>query len=181
MQRPGVTQGRRKRREGVAAVEFGIVALPFFALMFAIFEIGLVFVTSSVLENAVVETSRLIRTGQASNRNFDAAGFKAEMCGRMSIFAGDCESRANIDVREVPKFSSSLPDPLADGEMNKAVLVYQGGQPGSLMVVRAWYDQPVITPFLTRAVDKEKGGKTILTVTTAFRNEPWGWGSGTTP
>ena len=173
-------RSKRQAREGAAAVEFGIVALPFFFMMFAIFEIGLVFVTSSLVENAMMETGRLVRTGQASTRNFDAAAFKKEMCSRMSIFSGDCDARARIDVREVPRFGSPvLPDPMAGGSFDNSQLTYANGQPGSLMVVRAWYEQPLITPFLSQGLSRLNNGKAMLTATTAFRNEPWGWGSGT--
>ncbi|MFN4042439.1 MAG: TadE/TadG family type IV pilus assembly protein [Brevundimonas sp.] len=170
---------RRKSREGAAAVEFGIVALPFFFMMFAIFEIGMVFVTSSLLENATMETARLVRTGQASTRNFDKAAFKTEMCSRMSIFAGDCEGRAEIDVREVPAFGNPvLPDPMAGGTFDTGQTSYANGQPGSLMVVRAWYQQPLVTPFLSQGLSRLNNGKAMLSATTAFRNEPWGWGAG---
>lgn len=175
-------RSHRQRREGAAAVEFGIVALPFFFMMFAIFEIGMVFVTSSLVENAMIETGRLVRTGQASTRGFDAAAFKREMCSRMSIFSGDCESRAQIDVREVPRFGNpTLPDPMSGGTFDTGQLTYANGQPGSLMVVRAWYQQPLVTPFLSQGLSRLNNGKAMLTATTAFRNEPWGWGSGTTP
>jgi Flp pilus assembly protein TadG len=54
-----------KGDDGIAAVEFGIVAAPFLALMFAIMETAIVFFASQTLETAVADSARLIMTGQA--------------------------------------------------------------------------------------------------------------------
>ncbi|RYF95889.1 MAG: pilus assembly protein, partial [Caulobacteraceae bacterium] len=81
--RQGQTANRRARRrgarEGSAAIEFAMVALPFCFMMFAVLEIGLVFVIDSVLENAVIETGRLVRTGRAQAQGLDATTFKTSL------------------------------------------------------------------------------------------------------
>jgi Flp pilus assembly protein TadG len=53
-------------KEGVTAIEFALVALPFFTVVFAILELGLAFIVNRMVDNAVIEASRMIRTGQAS-------------------------------------------------------------------------------------------------------------------
>lgn len=158
--------------DGSAAVEFGMVALPFLLMMFAILEIGLVFVTDSVLENATIETGRLVRTGQASAQAMDAAAFKTSLCGRMSIFAPDCASRATVDVRVIPQFATAPPDPMAGGSFDEGVLTYANGAPGDLVLVRVWYRQPLLTTFLAQGLSRLDDGAAMLTATTAFRNEP---------
>lgn len=159
-------------RDGSAAVEFGMVALPFCMMLFAILELGLVFVTDSVLENAAIETGRLIRTGQASAQNMTAAQFKTSLCSRMSIFAPDCEARASVDVRVIPQFAVTPPDPMAGGTFDAASLTYANGNPGDLILVRVWYRQPLVTTFLSQGLSRMNDGAAMLTVTTAFRNEP---------
>ncbi len=164
----------RTRRDGSSAVEFAMVAFPFFFMMFAIMELGLVFVTDSVLENATVETGRLVRTGEAATGNMSAEQFKTELCNRMSIFKSDCPGRATVDVRELPQFRTNPPDPLANGtSFDASGLDYKLGQPGSLVLVRIWYRQPLFTPFLKQAMSKLGDGDTIMIATTAFRNEPY--------
>lgn len=151
-----------------------MVAFPFFFMMFAIMELGLVFITDSVLENATLEAGRLVRTGQAATGNMSAAKFKTELCDRMSIFKNDCPARATVDVREVPQFRNNPPDPLANGSsFDTSGLGYKIGQPGSLILVRTWYAQPLFTPFLKQALSKLGDGNTIMIATTAFRNEPY--------
>lgn len=166
---------RRRARRGSSAVEFAFVGLPFFLMLFAIMEIGLVFVTDSVLDNATTETARLVRTGQASAASMTATQFRTELCNRMSIFSGDCPGRASIDVRTLPQFRNATPpDPMASGTaFNEGVLTYVTGQPGDLMLVRVWYKHPLMTPFLAQALSRLKDGNARLMATTAFRNEPY--------
>ena len=152
-----------------------MVAFPFFFMMFAIIEIGIIFVTDSILENAVVESGRLVRTGRAATSKLTAEQFKTELCGRMNVFASQCVARATLDVREIPQFRNQTPpDPLVSGTgFDDSKLTYQTGQPGSLMLVRVWYRQPLFTPFLSQALSRPGDGAAIMTATTTFRNEPY--------
>jgi len=151
-----------------------MVALPFCLMMFAILELGLVFVTDSVLENATIETGRLIRTGRAAGLGITTADeFKASLCTRMSIFAPDCAARATVDVRVIPQFTTAPPDPMSGGLFNAGVLTYCSGGPGSLVLVRVWYRQPLLTTFLAQGLSRLNDGAAMLTATTAFQNEPF--------
>ena len=164
----------RTPREGAAAVEFAMVATPFFFMIFAVLELGLVFLIDSVLENAVMETSRLIRTGQADTGNISAAQFKTALCAEMSVFQGDCASRADVDVRVMPEFSDGIPDsPIKNGAMDRSALQYDRGDPGDLMLVRVFYSQPLVTPFMQQAMSRLSSGAAVISVATAFRNEPY--------
>ena len=167
---PSRVDDARRRRDGSALVEFGLIAPPFFLMLFAVLELAMVFTLDSVLENATIQTGRLVRTGQAEAQNFDDEDFKNALCQRMSVFAGDCAARAKIDVRVVGNFAKPFAEVTmpADGADP-----YNGGQPGELILVTVWYRQPVITPFLNKAMTGS-GRQAVLTATTAFRNEPWG-------
>ena len=149
-----------------------MVALPFMLMVFAILEIGLVFVTDSILENATITTGRLVRTGQASDSGMTAESFRTSLCSRMSIFSSDCVSRAQIDVRVMPQFATIPPDPMDGGEFDEGVLTYSNGAPGDLILVRVWYRQPLVTTFLAQGLSRLNDGNAMLTATTAFRNEP---------
>lgn len=150
-----------------------MVVLPFCLMIFAILELGIVFVTDSVLENATIETGRLIRTGQASAQGMTADKFKTALCSRMSVFASDCPSRATIDVRVIPQFATTPPDPMAGGVFSDAGLTYTNGQPKNIMLVRVWYRQPLVTTFMSQGLSRLNDGTARMTATTAFRNEPF--------
>jgi Flp pilus assembly protein TadG len=68
----------RKREDGAAAVEFALVALPFFALMFAVIELSIFFFASRYLEDQVFNVSRRILTGQINGPG-SCATFKSRL------------------------------------------------------------------------------------------------------
>lgn len=161
-------------RDGATALEFAMVAMPFFFMMFAILELGRVFVLSSTLENATMEAGRMIRTGQVQEGGGTATTFKAAVCGRMSIFEADCNSRLYLDIRVLPQFSNQTPpDPMAGGVFSTTQLRFQPGGPEDIVLVRAWYRQPLFTPFMAAGLSRLGDGTTVVSATTAFRNEPY--------
>jgi Flp pilus assembly protein TadG len=149
-----------------------MLALPFMLMVFAILEIGLVFVTDSILENATITTGRLVRTGQASALGMTSETFKTSLCSRMSIFSSDCANRAQIDVRVIPQFATVPPDPMDGGAFDEGELTYSNGAPGDLILVRVWYRHTLITTFLSQGLSRLSDGTAMLTAATAFRNEP---------
>lgn len=151
-----------------------MVAAPFFFLIFAVLEMGVVFLIDATLENAVLQAGRVVRTGRAETEGYTQARFKQAMCAEMSVFASDCVSRAEVDVRMMPRFRDGLPpSPIEDGVLNAANTDFVLGQPGDLMLVRVWYSQPLVTPFMSQAVSRMKSGAAVISVTTAFRTEPY--------
>jgi Flp pilus assembly protein TadG len=69
-----------RNTDGVAAIEFAMVSLPFFMMMFGLILVGLYFFTTFTLENAVEQAARLIRTGQVQQQGMSADDFKLEVC-----------------------------------------------------------------------------------------------------
>ncbi|CAN5402922.1 pilus assembly protein [soil metagenome] len=167
-------RNRRRSRQGSAAVEFALIGIPFFFMLFAVLELGMVFVTDAMVESATIDTGRLIRTRQAQDSSMTAAQFKTSFCGRMAIFSAGCDARTSIDVRILTAFrNANPPDPLANGTtFDASNLTYTNGQPGSLVLVRVWYKHTLFTPFLAQALSRLNDGTTLLTATTTFRNEP---------
>ena len=75
--RAGATRRFVRHQDASAAVEFGLVAAPFFAMVFAIMETAFVFFAGQSLEYAAAQSGRLIMTGQA-----DAAGYELAVAKR---------------------------------------------------------------------------------------------------
>jgi Flp pilus assembly protein TadG len=96
----------RRNEDGSTVVEFALVILPFLACLFAIIEVGLVFLAGQVLETSVGDASRLILTGQAQTGNFDANAFKNKVCTTSVQALFKCDG-IKIDVRTVNSFSSA--------------------------------------------------------------------------
>src|SRR5262245_27157195 len=71
------------QQDGAAAVEFGLVAAPFLALIFAIMETAIVFFAGQALETAAADSARLIMTGQAQTAGYSESQFKTAVCGKI--------------------------------------------------------------------------------------------------
>jgi Flp pilus assembly protein TadG len=164
-----------KGEDGVAAVEFGMVAAPFLALMFAIMETSLVFFANQTLETAVADSARLIMTGQAQSGGFTQQQFKDAVCAKiLGLF--DCAAGIQIDVKTAASFSAaSTAKPVdANGNLQTASFGYQPGNACDIVVVRLMYQWPVYMSLLGFNLADLAGNKRLLMATAAFRNEPFG-------
>src|SRR4051795_1997994 len=161
-------------QDGAAAVEFGMGAAPFLALMFAIMETALVFFASQTLETAVSDSARLIMTGQAQSQSFDAGQFKTSVCSRIGgLF--DCAAGLYVDVKTYSSFgaidNSSPVD--AQGHLKTGNFGYTPGGPGDIVVVKLMYQWPVYASMFGLNLGNMAGSKRLLMATAAFRNEPY--------
>jgi Flp pilus assembly protein TadG len=170
----GVRAAKRfaRQQDGSAAIEFGLVALPFIALIFAIIETAIVFFASQTLETAVADSSRLIMTGQAQNKGFDKDAFKEQVCARIyGLF--DCANGLYVDVETFSSFSNvSLSSPVdRNGNLDTSKFQYQPGNANDIVVVRLVYQWPVYVSLL--GLSDMTGNKRLMIATAAFRNEPF--------
>jgi Flp pilus assembly protein TadG len=162
-----------RHQDGAAAIEFGMVAAPFLALVFAIMETAMVFFAGQTLETAAGDASRLIMTGQAQTQGFDQAAFKQAVCSRIfGLF--NCASGVYVDVKTYAAFSNvDMTYPIdANGNLQNN-FTYQPGGPGDIVVVRLIYQWPVYVSLLGLNLADMSGGKRLVVATAAFRNEPY--------
>lgn len=152
---------------GASAVEFALLLGPFLLLFFGLFELGLVYLASVTLENAVIDTSREIRTGEVQTSGETANNFRLAVCGRMAFLEAPCATALRVDVRTVTTFASTstLTTPNTP--------CWNPGGPASLVLVRAYYAWPVVTPLMQAVLSKSSDGSRTLTASTAFVNEPY--------
>ena len=173
---PAKSRGLLRRlhddRSGTTALEFAIIATPFFALMLAIIEVSLVFFVNFTLENAVDKASRMIRTGQVQEQGFSETQFKQTICDNTSAIF-NCMTGLKLDVAKYNDFSGvNIPDPLdADGEL-KSNFGFDPGVAGDVVIVRAFYEWDLIAQLPGGLGNMPSGGR-LLSATAAFRNEPF--------
>ena len=166
--------GFGRNQNGATAVEFGLIALPFTALLFAILETALLFLASQTFETAVADAARVIRTGQAQKQSYNAASIKTLICDRISSMF-NC-SNLQLDVRTSATFDSiNLDDPVEDGELKTDGFTYAAGKGGDIVVVRAFYEWPTFVHLLGMDYSNLGNGKHLLAATSAFKNEPFPW------
>jgi Flp pilus assembly protein TadG len=164
-------------RRGAAAVEFALVSIPFFALMFGIIEVGLIYFVATTLEAATNEAARQIRTGQLQGQATPetAAGFKTLICGQLAWLGSNCTNNLTVQVQTFSSFQTvTQPSPIVNGQINQNNLTFSLGGPGDIVLVQAFYQWTVLAPALDRIGTPLNGGKMLLTSTSVFRNEPYG-------
>ena len=163
----------RRNRRGSAAVEFALVAPIFFALLFAILETGIVFFAGQVLESVTQDSARTIMTGQTQTAALTQAQYKTNVCSRISVLF-DCPGGIYVDVRSYSAFASV--DVTAPIDANGNFLnnmQYSPGGPGDIVVVRLFYQWPLIVTGLGYNIANLNNSKRLLTATAAFKNEPY--------
>lgn len=161
-------------REGATALEFAMIALPFFILIFGLIEIGLIFIISMTLDWGVGEAARKIRTGQMQSASADLAEFKKTVCDNLFDLI-DCDDKLRLDVRTFSNFTDvSNPLPIdEDGNVTEDTLQFSMGGADEIVMVRAYYEWSLITPVMSASLQNLSGNKRLLVSTAVFRNEPF--------
>ena len=163
-----------RAKDGTTAVEFALIAAPFFMLLAAIFETSAIYFASSTLENAVSDASRQIRTGQAQFANMTAAQFRQLICNGIDAML-KCDTSLAVDVRSFNDFQQvSFPNEInPDGTLKNDQQFTPGGA-GDVVVVRVFYQWPIITPWVGGGLSNMTGNVRLIESVTTFRNEPFG-------
>ena len=162
-------------RGGATAVEFGILALPFLALVGAIFESALSFLAGQILDTAVADAGRLIRTGQAQASGYNEATFKTQVCNRLYVLF-NC-ANLTIDSKVYTNFTSantSMPIN-SDKNFDTTGFTFQMGGSSQIVVVRAFYPFPLYFNKLGLDLANLSNGTRLLAGVSTFRNEPFPW------
>ena len=169
-----VARRLKRDRQGSVAVEFAIIAPLFFFLMFVIAETAMIFIAEQVMDNAVFESARLVRTGQAQNASMSKADFKAAMCAKMSVFIDCTSSNFYLDVKTYASFAAmALGNPLNADQTFQSEGNYAYGGPNDIVVVRAYYQWPTNKIFGSLSLKNLSNGKRLIGSFAAFRNEPY--------
>lgn len=168
-----------KAEEGATAVEFAMLAMPFFALLFGIIELSIVFFVGSNVQNATFEASRQIRVGAFSGNENQ---FKNIICremnpGKKNSELGACRQKLSIKVKTMSDFSQATafapppaaPDPNAPPPPN-----FTASAGGETVIVTASYRFPLTLPGnLTGLSNVNNGNFRDIKAVVAFRNEPF--------
>lgn len=165
-----------KSQDGAAAVEFALVAGPFFFVLGCIAETGLMLFSEYAIQNAVQSVSRAIRTNQVT---FDTgvpkktqAEFKTMLCSSL-ISLIDCAGAVTVYVNSNSNFATlkaAMPYFIAIGSGGPSS--YVPGKPLDAVGVVATYDWDFAFPFMDFLGNINGGSKRRLHGIAIFRNEP---------
>jgi Flp pilus assembly protein TadG len=164
----------RRNSDGAVAVEFALLAIPFLALILAIFQTSMVYITGQVLQTAVTDASRLIMTGQAQSQSFDASKFKAAVCSRVTAMF-NCSQLLQVDVKVYSSFTgaSVTTPPVSGGSLDTSSFGFNAGSSNDIVVVRGVIAYPVIIPFVAKSYINLSNNRVLIMASAAFKNEPF--------
>lgn len=160
-------QGFFRDRSGATAIEFAFVAPVLFLSLFSIIEVGMLGMMSSGLDNAVFETSRMIRTGR-SDAPASAAAFEERVCENLGGDIAKCRDRLTISVQRFDRFAdaNAAITTAPAGQFNK-------GAAEDIIIVKANYEWPLMSPFIATAFERNGPLSVTLGSRVTFKNEPF--------
>ena len=167
-------------QKAAVAIEFAILALPFFTLIFAIIETSLVFLAGQILDSAVDDATRLIRTGQATESNYTIGNFRTAVCnGLYGLFT--CNN-LKVKVSVVSNFASATTTtPVATGTNCTSsscpwtlTEAYSSGVGCNVMLVQVYYKWPMVVNLPGLNLYNLSDGTRLLGSVRVVRNEPFG-------
>lgn len=160
-------------RQGVAAIEFAILALPLFIMLFGIIEVSLMFFVNSALDASVHKISRMIRTGEVASSKITLAGFKAKICDDM-LLSFNCSTDLVVKVNVLSDLSSATSTDPIDNSGNLAVTeTFDVGKGSDYILVQTFLPWDTVVNFLTLSSAQLSDGRYLLGSSALFRNEPF--------
>lgn len=159
----------RSNERGATAVEFALIAMPFFGLLFAIIQTSLVMFANQALQTVTSNAARKIMTGEIASGGL--AAFRTALCGGAS-FMFDCD-KMMIQVQSFPGgFASANPSTFVNGDCFRLdppppTSCYSPGGPRDVVLVRVSYQWPFGV-----SLENFKQKATLVAIS-AFRSEPY--------
>jgi Flp pilus assembly protein TadG len=183
-----------RNEDGVTAIEFAMVGIPFFMMLFGIMGVGLYFFSVFNLENAVEQASRPLRTGEWDKANpinsTDAAiadaqraaskvAFSKAVCDQLAGFF-DCAKKLRVQVVNVT--AGNAPDVgqcLDKDAAGVTILVptvttkFADLAATQTVVVTACYQLDVLQHIPFIKLGNMPDGSTLIQASAAFKTEPY--------
>jgi len=171
-------RGFARDERGVTAVEFGLLALPFFTVILAILQTAIMFLASQVLDSAVEDASRRIRTGEG--QSYTLTDFRNYMCG-YTFNLIDC-SQIQIKSQVLTSFTSVSTTVPETCTTSPATCTWNSGwqavDSGSgscraVMQVTAYYRYPLLVVLPYFNLKNQPDNYRLIGAIRVFRNEPY--------
>lgn len=163
-------------QDGVTAIEFGLLALPFFTIILATLQTAIMFLGMQVLDSAVEDASRMVKTGRAQAAGYSLANFRTLLCGyTYNLF--DC-NQIKIKVQKITNFTSATPNATVQTCSSSTCTwtiteAFAGGAGRDIIQVSAYYRWPlmIVMPYFN--LKNQPDNYRLISAIRVFRNEPF--------
>lgn len=172
--RKHLIKGLKRDEKGAAAIEFALVALPFFAILFATFEIAMIYWAQGVLTESVEPQARRGMTGELQRMGgVTQQNLRTAICNNVGGMF-DC-NRLIIDVRTLPNFTAQGNPSLLTAGGSIIPTEFDFGARGDIVMMRVGYPWQTIFPFslvnMSFNLSNMPNGIHLMQVTHVVRNE----------
>lgn len=173
MKRHRILHRLLKDKAGVAAIEFAILVLPLFMIIFAILEISAMFFVDTALDAAVHKNARLIKTGQAAEKNMSLLTFKSAVCSDL-VYMLNCETKLLVSANVITDVSSAGGMVPIDADGNVTIAEsFNIGYGSDYVLVQAFLPWPPVVNLYSLSSRTLADGSYLLGASALFRNEPF--------
>ena len=165
---------------GSTALEFSLVAVPFFFFVFAILGTSLYFFTNNALDRGVQSAARKIRTGEANQAGATVGDFRQSVCNeagtgincnKLRVLIQSDASWANITPQNCLDGNNEMVN--STGSIEELVSDYSGDASFvALITVCYEWDLAKTFSFLQLGKGSNGSGPALMQASTAFRIEP---------
>ncbi|MBI1216348.1 MAG: pilus assembly protein [Alphaproteobacteria bacterium] len=164
--------------DGVVAIEFALVVMPFIILLVGIVEIGLFYASGALLEGASVDAARLIRTGQVQDASDPETAFKQELCSQAAALIPCTDIQYEvIDLPSGSFIDAEDYQPVVDSDGNLVPQGFDAGNSNDVVMVRTYYKYHFMTPFIGEMISGKIGQDWMGQMSTVvIKSEPYNFG-----
>lgn len=166
-----------RANEGIAALEFAIVGPILLSFILAMFEIAMIYTQRELLDRAVLNATKQVYIGAATNGTVTKEQLKTAICDDLIMAGSDCSANLTLELQTI---SSLRNRPLTDATCRDSnlplspVVTYDPGQQNSFVFMRVCYMMDLMMPGIRYVAQlPTANGKLALISGSAFRNEPF--------
>lgn len=168
----------KRHEDGTTAIEFGIIAIPFFMFIFGLMAVSSYFFIMTSIEKGMDQSSRLIRTGQTNTMQMKVKDFKKSICDRAGGWV-KC-NQLQVFVQKFDEWSDIAPQPCITN--NKASvntanenddLSAYAGEATDIVLVTACYKWKFAMRLPYIDLGQMNDGSMMIQASTTFRSEPY--------
>jgi Flp pilus assembly protein TadG len=174
------TSGQFSRKDdGSTAIEFAMVSVPFFTLIFMLFGFALYYFAMNNLDKGMDETARLLRTGQAQKSDMTVNQFKSDLCTKAGRWI-ECP-KVQVFVQKFASWDVVAPTAClnAGGSINtnnasgSDKIALYSGTASEIVLVTTCYKWEFAQKIPFFHLGNMSDGSIMIQTSTAFRTEPY--------
>ncbi|MCB9989629.1 MAG: pilus assembly protein [Rhodospirillales bacterium] len=162
-------------RKGTTAIEFSLLAIPFVTFVIGIIELALMGASASLLQGAMSDAARLVRTGQVQQTSGDPQQMFADaLCAKASVLL-NC-SNIQYSVERLDAFSDANPAPDVDEDGNLVNTQFDPGASRDVVLIRVAYGYRFMTPLIGNVFSNYANNTRLLVSSMVLETEPYYFG-----